>query len=279
MSKSLIPKDAAELVRQSGALVKRGLELASLTKTQEAFIPEEDCLRLTQRKRTLTRSIGPLPKEFEQGKTANPHDVNSFDVNRWLTEVYDSIQLNNGLTLDYVYAFDAHGGEPFLYARLKSAPPFETVEDLFAAFSIVRPEMLLGDEPTATLCKPFATALSFSPTSKGFFQFALFCMSARRFYLYWHSNYNDRKYILTREAIHFCIENRIGDITTEEQNLLRTIDPRPRVRIQGTRADVSLLCFETNLGYSRLRVFLRWPNAFERFEDERIIKPHSALLY
>lgn len=279
MGNSITPTNASQSLQLSAGLAKRGLELVLARRFDDAIISEEECVELVKRKTALASSIGKIPVPFTNGETANPHGLSAFDPNRWLSEVYDCIHLNSESTLDYVYAFDGHGGEPFLYTRRQSDAPLNSIKEYLARFGHLEAKMLLGDEPTSEFCKPFTNGLSFARTPIGYLQFALFCMTARRFYLFWHSNYNDRKFILTRRAIQFCINNKVGDITNQEQKALAAVDPRPRVRQQDESAQVSLHCFEQNLGYSKLKVFLRWPNVFERFQDEIIIKAHSRILY
>jgi len=61
--------------------------------------------------------------------------------------------------------------------------------------------MLLGDEPTPESSRPYLKHLSFTDDAAGYYQFAYFVMVARRFYLAWHSNYNERTFLASKLAI------------------------------------------------------------------------------
>lgn len=113
----------------------------------------------------------------------------------------------------------------------------------------------------------------------GYFQFAMFCMTIRRFSLFWHSNYNDRGYIYSDARRAEAIEKRLGSIKPRDVEVLNSIDVRPRVMMQGSSSQVSLFSFEDGRGYSFVHIFIRHPNSFERFEEEVVIPTECTILY
>jgi hypothetical protein len=277
--KSLVLRESSELVNRSKGLAKRGLEFIDELRQVELVISEAEILPFIQRNRKIKNNIGRIPDEFLNRKTANPHDVTAFDLNIFLV-IFDQIRIRRGYVLDYVYAFDGHyGGEPIIYARESSSSPITSTDEFYDKFLLPRPEMLLGAEPNHEDSLPYLPCLEFERTPMGYFQFALFCMTVRRFYLYWHSNYNDRKYILTKSRLDHFVQDRIGGISPHEVDLLKSVDTSPRVKITNKSARVSVLNFEENIGYSRLHIYLKHPNFFDRLEDELIIKNHVTRLY
>ena len=277
--KSLAPRQKSELVKRSEGLAKRGLELIDEFQRIDVILSEAEILPLIHRFREIKNSIGKIPDEFLKNSTANPHDVIAFDLNKFLA-IFDRIRIRNNYVLDYVYNFDGHyGGEPIVYTREKNSPPIASPDEYYDTFSLPRPEMLLGDEPNYENSIPYLSHLEFENTPIGYFEFAIFCMTVRRFYLYWHSNYNDRKYILTKVGLNHFVENKIGGISLDEIEFLKSAHTAPRLEITNKSAKVSILSFEENIGYSFLYVYLKYPNIFKKIEDGVIIKNHTTKLF
>ncbi len=139
--------------------------------------------------------------------------------------------------------------------------------------------MLLGQEPTASDSIPYLAQMGFEWTSEGCFQFALFCMLIRRFYLSWHSNYNNRSFILTTAGLQRFADKLIGRITPEELALLRASSPHPQVRMENAKSEIRLLNYEPNISYSFLRISIATPNIFLEAKDEVLIKNHGMRLF
>jgi hypothetical protein len=272
------PEQQHGIVKSDGTLARRGLDLAGELQEVRVTLDEEPILRLMHRFGEVRRLANAIPDGFVNGRTANPHDVAAFDLMEFLT-AFDLLQMRRGYVLDYVYAFDGHGGEPLVYARRADEDPISTVAEYFDKFALPRPEMLLGDEPTEEDSRPYLPFLHYDKTPVACFQFALFCMTVRRFYLYWHSNYNDRKYILTRAGLDRILHDKTGDISEAEAELLQKTWIGPEVLMRGPALQVALFSYERNSGYSLLRLFVRYPNTFERLEAKQIVKNHSEWLF
>jgi hypothetical protein len=276
---SLAPRQNTELAKHSEGLAKRGLELIEEFQQIEVALSEAEILPFIQRFREIKNSIGNTPDEFLKNVTANPHDVTAFDLNKFL-DVFDQIRIRKNYALDYVYNFDGHyGGEPIIYAREKSSSPIASPDEYYDTFSISRPEMLLGNEPNYEDSIPYLSHLEFENTPIGYFEFAIFCMTVRRFYLYWHSNYNSRNLILTKSGLSHFVENKIGGISSNEAEFLKSLNTSPKLEISNKTARVSVLSFEENIGYSFLHVHLKHSNIFKKIEDEVIIKNRTTKLF
>lgn len=275
----IIPTNKHELVLKSQSLVRRGLELIEDLKQIDVTLTESEILPFIEKFRDIKNSIGNIPDEFLKKKTANPHDILAFDLNDFLL-AFDKIRIRNDFVLDYVYDFDGHyGGEPLVYAREKTSSPIESPKKYYEKFLIPRPEILLGNKPNYEDSIPYLSHLEFENTPIGYFQFAIFCMTVRRFYLYWHSNYNDRKFILRKSGLRHFAQNKIGGISPMEVEFLQTVSFAPKLSIVSKLARVSILTFEENIGYSFLHISVRHPNIFHNPEDEVIIKNKVTRLY
>jgi hypothetical protein len=230
-NKSLAPRQNLELAKHSEDLAKRGLEIIEEIKQVDVALSESDILPFMERFRKIKNSIGEIPKEFLNRSTANPNDITAFRINDFLL-AFDKIRIRKNFILDYVYNSDGHyGGEPLVYAREKSSKPIKSPDEYYERFSIPRPEMLLGDEPNSKDGTPYLPHLEFENSPTGYFEFAIFCMTVRRFYLYWHSNYNSRKYILTKSGLTHFIKNKIGGISLNEIETLKSVETAPKLKI------------------------------------------------
>jgi hypothetical protein len=285
--KNLVPREKSELTKLTNDLAKRGLQLVDEFQPIETGLTETEVFPFIEKVNEILRSVGSPPEEFLNGKITNPHDVRAFDINRFL-EVFDRINIQSGYELDYVYTFDGQGGEPLVYAREVNASPLTSPDEYYERFSLSRHDMLLGEEATHDDSFPYLAHLQFENIPVGCFQFALFCMTVRRFYLFWHSNYNDRKYMLTKTAVKQTVTSLEldiqkmtgqGSLLPAEAKILNNVSYWPRVKTLGKSSTVTLFNYKLNLGYSYLRVYLKHPNIFERIEDECIIKSKIETMF
>jgi len=249
-----------------------GLQIDDESQQIEVALSEAEFSQFMRKLSYIRGSIdSDYPDEFFTGKTVNQHDVLSHYLAKFL-RIFDRISICSGYVLDCVYALDHLGGEPLVYARDVNTSPITSPSKYYERYSLPKPVVLLGEEPTYEDSFPYLEYLQFENTPIGCFQFAIFCMTVRRFNLRWHSNYNERKYILSRAELDRFIQERRGGISNSKAELLRSVSTNPKVKIVGKSAQVTLLNFEQNRGYSYLNVYLRHPNIFERIEDEIIIE-------
>jgi hypothetical protein len=267
-----------DLAARSDSLIQRGIDFISNPQVKEVTLESKEIQAFIDKYTSVREKIGGIPQKFIDGKTTNPHDVESFDLNLIL-EAFDRVTMRKGHKLDYVYAYDGHGGEPLVYARAIDEPPVSTPDEYYERFNLEQPEMLLGQEPTSKDSLPYLAFLTYEHSAIGCFQFALFCMTIRRFYLYWHSNYNERHYILTERDRDFYMQEEVGDITPHDVDAIKSLKLGPTVLLKEGSAEVIILNFEENIGYSNLHVYLSRPNSLDRIEDRVVIPPKYELLY
>ena len=221
--------------------------------------------------------VGKVPECFLKG-TQDPHVTEAYDPNTMLGAL-DRVRIAEGYVLDYVYAFDGHGGEPFLYSRPVDQKPLATFDEFSRHTGWEGPDMLLGDEPTPESSRPYLQHLSFSNDSAGYLQFAHFVMLARRFYLCWHSDYNERIFLPTRMAIERVISERVSWWKQIDQLMLDEIDPTPMVALGPDRGVVKLFNYGDDRGFTFLNIDLRQPNELVGLEDEVILAPRVARFF
>lgn len=274
---SLVPRKGSELTVGGSLLVERGFLLADECQEREVAIPEDYCFSFIRRYAAVRVQIGDIPEAFLSGQTLTPHLVNAFDVNKFL-EALDRLRIDEGFVLDYVYAFDGHGGEPLIYVRSTDDEPLHEPEEYWERFSLPKSEMLLGEEPSSVARLPYLRHLQFERNAEGFFEFALFCMLVPRFYLYWHSNYNNRKFLLTTNVQRF-VADCSPDNYAQDFATLSSFDLSPRIRMRYNSGEVLLACFEMNRGYSFCRIQAEWPSIFKGVTDEIIIKNRTYTMY
>jgi len=241
------------------------------------IIDENECIKIVRGLKELKKKFFRIPEVFRNGKEVSIHNAEAFDVNDFLS-VFDRVKLQDGYVLDYIYAVDNLGGAPLIYSRKLTDKPLSNSQDYCKTFNIF-PFPLLGQEPSKINSSPYLNNIQFENSNIGYFQFALFCMTVRRFYLHWHANYNDRRYVIAKYVLNNIIYDNVGNCNKEEVILLRSIDFRPKLIIEKDSAEIIIFCYERNIGYSNLHVFVTWPNIFEKIIDEVIIKTNMHIMY
>jgi hypothetical protein len=148
--------------------------------------PEYGCSETLAALYTLHNGMGIIPEHFQ---VENPVENGSeFDPNHYF-EIFTHLSMEDGYILDYVYTFDGMGGYPTLFARPVGSAPYLSWADVPADS---------GD---------FLDHIKVDDTPEGFLQYILFAQNAEQFYLYWHSGYNDRGVVCTKEAVKSTIKN------------------------------------------------------------------------
>ena len=121
-----------------------------------------------------------VPKDLmETGiKTGGEFDANDY------FKVLTHLSMEDGYTLDYVYAVDFLGSLPYLYPRPVDQPPYASMADI----------------PEGTKLGNYREHLVIEDVEQGYFEYALMDMLAGRFYLVWHANYNDTEIVCDQKA-------------------------------------------------------------------------------
>lgn len=208
----------------------------------------------------LQHKAGLPPKALTSGKSNAYETIRRFDANL-IFEILPLVHLKSDFVLDYVYGFDSHGGEPLLYSRLASDSPLSSVDDYLKAFPELE-KIALGSEPNPESSKPYLQHLEFEKSTEGFFQFSLFCMRAKMFYLQWNSFYSSRTLFFSQGAI--------DDLLLRENSKIAGLDEVPRLRQElrpvvsylRNKGEVSFRSFELRTGYSKFTMSFEWPNHF-----------------
>lgn len=228
--------------------------------------------------RLLLADKADLPENAlgSRGQGLLPH-VPRFDLSVYF-DVYKTIRMQEDYVLDYVYAADHHGGEPFLYAKKKDSPALKNANAYCAAYNLESLGMLLGADPTIENSYPYLAKLQWVEGKYAAFERALFCMTARRFYLFWHSLYHERAFILTRNDMLSMQQNSVGSYSKEEYDTLLGMDLLPKVTDLGGYQRVSLFNYEQNTGYSWLHVYFK-NQFFVKTSSDVILKNKARIFY
>jgi len=180
-----------------------------------------------------------------------------FDAQTYFT-VLDSLSMEPGYVLDYVYRFEGIGGNPVLYARPESQAPFAAYEDLAAAQSDPENTFLRHVQIDSTPGHP-----------EGFLQFVALEITGEQFYLYWHALYNDALILCTRDAMEkvlITLDGSFGAAMSEaDKERMRAVDPEPWVSAGDGSVQV------------RVVTFSKWGGLVERIYTITQAFPHLIL--
>lgn len=277
-NKPIIPSES-QLSTQKASLIKTGLEIAqTIDIPKEHLFSEDEYSEFRHNYNRMTASIQDMSEEFMKQGTNNPHDIpTSFNVNDNFS-VFDKIEINPMYILDYVYVFDHHGGEPFVYARKKTDAPFQNSDEYFSCFSLPKPDMLLGQEASIKARSIYLDHLSFEKSFMGYFQFGLFCLTVDQFYKYWHSCYNERRYIVTKKGLENYVANQMTQIDYQKAKKMLAAEVKPKVVLKGKIGELSLLFFDPHGGgLYRMYISIGWPNNYIGHDVETIVRGLSYL--
>ena len=267
-SGDLVPKQDTALARSTTDLVSRGLQLVDPSAQREVFISETQCIVLRTRYHEALRRMGRLREEIHDYLESRVSlDIVSGDLNEFL-EAFDRVKLNEGYVLDYVVDCGQPFGGPLIYTREVDSEPLSSPEEYRDAFGLPRICIHAALKPTCADSLPYLRHMRFDRTATAYFQFALFCMTVRYFYQFQCSGNNLRYTIFTDSDLRDCLENRIGDLSDADRLRLLKLNLNPRVRLRDDSAEVTMLCWQINRGYSYLHTYIQWPNGFEKTEDE-----------
>lgn len=176
--------------------------------------------------------------------------------------------MESGHRLDYVYEFLGNSGQPLLYTRKDDG-------------RIQSPHEYALQFPDWELRPPYLEGLSFEKSPLGFFQFALFCLEAPKFYLYWHSGYYDLELVCTREHLDGILKQiaRTEEAINESDQKLLEKELRLRVQINGDSAEVFALSFTQWGGFFTHRSRITWPNRLHDAGGEKLVAYDCGITY
>jgi len=189
------------------------------------------------------------------------------------------MSIEHGHVIDYLHVTDDVGGEPFPYIRRADESQVQSEDEYKQRFGVDIPELLLGREPTREDSRPYLDHLSFDPSPEGYLQFALFNMMIRRFYLFWHSAYNSRYFVIDKVDADPRILQGMGERIGESIEPLVGYRLTPAVSLDARQGIVRLFSFERNRGFSYCFVSCEEPNILVRIEDEAIIGTTTVRMF
>jgi hypothetical protein len=217
----------------------------------------------------LLHGFEPSDDETEEETKVEPTAVpfaGCFDPNRYF-DVFDLLRLESGHRFDYVYEFLGNSGQPLLYTRKDDR-------------RIQSPHEYAEHFPDWESRPPYLEGVSFDNSPLGFFQFALFCVEAPKFYLYWHSGYYDLELVCTRAHLNGILQEiaRTEAVNTSDRRLLEN-ELRPRVRMDGDSAEVKALSFTKWGGFFTHRSRITWPNRLHDTQGEKLVAYDCGILF
>jgi hypothetical protein len=182
-----------------------------------------------QKIRQYEKNLPRVPDEFRKARETIPSIKEHHNLSL-IFEVFNRVHVDVGYVLDYIYLYDVNGGQPFVYSRRNESTRIASAKEYFEKYQLPIPSMLLGEEPTETDSRPYLNHITFDHSPEGYLQFALFNMKIRRFYLHWHSNYNERHFILNGgdlKQIGVVGYNEAKEYTETEKAVISNLDIRP----------------------------------------------------
>jgi hypothetical protein len=176
------------------------------------------------------------PDHLQQENAVRTAD--DFDANEYFS-VLDHLAMQDGYTLDYVYAYEFIGGRPILYARRSDQPPYQTIADYGRAE---------GDSPSSYLDR-----VVIDGTPEGFLQFATLDILGEQFYLVWHANYNDTRILCDSTDVTDILDSEMFGQSLPEDVAAQARDLKvePVVELGEESAQVQIVVFTKWGGFLR----------------------------
>lgn len=207
---------------------------------------QDDALfKFIQKASALKRNIPDSP--VNDDNSINYNIIKSFDINSYF-QVFDKIRLQQGKVLAYVYAYDRHGGMPFIYAKDIGEAEISDINQFWQRFPQTRVERLLGGDNSLNTISTYEKALSFEKSFLGYVQHSLFLWTSNKFFLFWHALYDKKTYLFSKQALNHQIERIVknGDaFTPEEETILKLLDPYPKIIVFRNKVEVYLFSIDS----------------------------------
>lgn len=233
--------------------------------------------------KALQRGHG-FPKHLLKENAVKRGD--ELDVQQYFT-VLKHISMEKGYVLDYVYDYRELGGEPVLYARKTTQPPYLTMSEFKDAIrkrahldevEVIQAERRALFEKTGPDAEQardeadgelqrrlnaipdreywdyYLEHVLIDGTKEGYLQYILLYQLGGQFYLFWHACCNDNRIITDKSQLETILSTvRSSPFTSLEvlRAKAQQIDYSPRVDIVGQKAMVSFVTFSKWGGFIR----------------------------
>lgn len=205
-----------------------------------------------------------VPEHFMKGETVRREG--DFDVNAYF-QVLTHLSMEPGFVLDYVYDFEGLGGEPIIYARLETQPPYILYKHPVDTFGNPIPETGYRDTsrdfPTPIRRDAYLSHVRVDGTREGYVELALLRLLGNQFYLFWHAAYNDMVVVGNLEAL----EKQLAVVEAPYAESGRSASrPSPVwIRSQASRMDLRPTVHLNDNGTAEVRMvtFSKWRGLVE----------------
>ncbi len=222
-------------------------------------ISETMGLTLSKRLFKFRSEIGKLPEELIEFQGLINRKPEWFDPVRFL-EIFPTINLRPGYTLNYFYLKNDQGGRPILYTRKidKGSLSKKEMDNMLHHM---------------TQTSEFIKHLEFERSPLGFFHFAVFNIIVHQFYTSGQSKILASSFIFDRTAL------RIYLLVIKKHGLNNTvfdidkIKPEPLIKIiKDYNAEVTLTLFSESSGISYNKFHIEWPCSILKTKEQIIVK-------
>ncbi len=199
-----------------------------------------------ERATAVKHSIPDSP--INDDNSVNDDIIRSFDINSYL-QAFDKIKLKRGKVLSYVYAYNRHGGMPYVYAKDITEEPIQDINKFWKQFPQTRADSILGQDNDLNTISTYEKALTFEQSFLGYVQHSLFLWTSNKFFLFWHALYHRRTYFFSKQSLEAQIERIVKSDYTfspEERAVIDIIDPYPKVLVFDNKVEVYLLSMDSH---------------------------------
>ncbi len=208
-----------------------------------------------------------VPANFQ---TSNPVKTGGeFDVMQYF-KVLDSLSMQPGYTLDYVYHFDGMGGYPLLYVRPTDQPPYTSEADLPASYDR----------------SGYLDFVQVDDTPESYFQLMLLARMGDQFYQYWHAAYADSQIVCDKAGVTTIVSGLNGDFGRRippaawvQAHLLKDIEPTSVVGEQ--TVEVRLVTFTLWGGFyaNTYLIDRSMPHTIQVVEEKNIVPYDCGVMF
>jgi len=233
----------------------------------------ETCQTAGESMVNLTRGLEIPDRLLKKNPTRSEDD---FDANTYFSAL-DHLSMESGYTLDYVYEYYALGGEPFVYARPLDQLPYTS----YAEYMDVTGAEYQG--PLSEHTTDYLAHVQIDDTEAGYLQYVLLHIMGGQFYLFWHSNYDDRIVICDQHGLKAALAAADYSklVPQEIKEEAERIDFQPVVDLTEGLAIVRVVTF-TKWGGFEERVYSisrEFPHKVVNLEVETLVEYDCGLYY
>lgn len=171
-----------------------------------------------------------------------------FNISSKYFDILEYLSLpSESAVLDYVYIYTGMGGFPFLYLRNQADKRFTTADELFRAKNC----------SSAWTCTSYLNKVIIDDSPQGFLQFVILDVMGDQFYLFWHDNYNDFRFVTSSTRVEEILQLYppckgdggeegvidYGCFSTENAKLARSLNLAPKIKGSHNMVHVAVVLF------------------------------------